>query len=95
MVFLIFYNHPVEHQNRITPIKKTGKARFLLRRSSYQQSSCLEYAEIDTTKISCKENVHFPFIYHVAYMNKSHFGEIMNKAELVAKTAEGAELTKS
>ena len=27
-------------------------------------------------------------------MNKQHFGEIMNKAELVAKIAEGAELTK-
>jgi DNA-binding protein HU-beta len=28
-------------------------------------------------------------------MNKSHFGGIMNKAELVAKIAEGAELTKT
>jgi DNA-binding protein HU-beta len=27
-------------------------------------------------------------------MNKSHFGGIMNKAELVTKIAEGAELTK-
>ena len=36
-----------------------------------------------------------PFFYHAAWMNKQHFGEIMNKAELVAKMAEGAELTKA
>ncbi len=42
----------------------------------------------------CKKNGRF-FFYHAACKNQSHFGEIMNKAELVAKIAEGAELTKT
>jgi len=49
---------------------------------------------VDYTKISCKENGRLPFFYQATCMNKSHFGGIMNKAELVVKIAEGAELTK-
>jgi DNA-binding protein HU-beta len=50
---------------------------------------------VDYTGICCKERVGVSFLFFYCILNKSHFGGIMNKAELVTKMAEGAELTKA
>jgi DNA-binding protein HU-beta len=49
---------------------------------------------IDYTKICCRDEIGFALFSYGIFL-KSHFGGIMNKAELVAKMAEGAELTKA
>jgi DNA-binding protein HU-beta len=62
---------------------------------SYLGSAENTRKSVDYTGICCRERVGVSFLLLYCILNKSHFGGIMNKAELVTKMAEGAELTKA